>query len=85
MLKIKLKELIARREFELGKRILIQDIAAETGINRMTLSKMANHRGYSSRTENLDRLCAYFGCRIEDLLEYVPDSAIRENQAEAEE
>ena len=37
----------------------------------MTLSKLLNQKGYSTGTEILDRLCAYFDCRIEDLVEYV--------------
>ena len=43
------------------------EVAAQTGINRMTLSKIANHPGYSTVTDNLDRLCDYFGCRLEHL------------------
>ena len=76
MLRIKLKNLIAQREFETGSRITITDIAEATGINRMTLSKMANHRGYSTRTDNLDKLCAFFKCRVDDLIEYVPDDQV---------
>jgi DNA-binding Xre family transcriptional regulator len=34
------------------------------------------------RSENLCRLCAFFGCRIEDLVEYVPD-AVKEKKAAA--
>ena len=47
---------------------------ARTGINRMTLSKIANRPGYSTVTDNLDKLCAYFGCGLGDLGEFVPDS-----------
>ena len=43
------------------------EVAAQTGINRMTLSKIANPPGYSTVTDNLDRLCDYFGCRLEHL------------------
>jgi len=50
-----------------------EPVAAATGITRNTLSKMLNQHGVSVRTENLDRLCAYFECRIEQLVEYVPD------------
>jgi len=76
MLRIKLKNLIAQREFETGSRITITDIAEVTGINRMTLSKMANHRGYSTRTDNLDKLCSFFECQIEDLIEFIPDDQV---------
>lgn len=72
MLRYKFKELIADKEFRERRRVLVQEIADATGINRNTLSKMLNQHGVSVRTENLDRLCAYFDCRIENLVEYVP-------------
>lgn len=73
MLKFKLKQLIAEREFKTRRQITLLEIAKETGINRMTLSKIANHPGAGINSENIDRLCRYFGCRIEDLVEYVAD------------
>jgi putative transcriptional regulator len=75
MLRYKLKELIAEKEFRERRRVLIQDIAQATGITRNTLSRMLNQHGASVRSENLDRLCAYFACRIEQLVEYVPADA----------
>ena len=73
VLRFKIKELIARREFDEGHRITLIDIAEATGIHRMTLSKIVNHKGYSTGTDKLDSLCKYFGCRIEELVEYLPD------------
>jgi putative transcriptional regulator len=73
MLRYKLKECIADKEFRERRRVTIQEIAKDTGITRNTLSKLLNQHGASVRTENLDRLCAYFGCRIEDLVEFVPE------------
>ena len=75
MLRFKLKERIADKEFSERRRITIQEVAETTGITRNTLSKMLNQHGTSVRSENLDRLCAYFECRIEQLVEYVPDVA----------
>jgi len=49
----------------------LQEIADATALNRMTLSKMANHHGANIQTDALDRLCSYFGCRIEELVEHV--------------
>jgi putative transcriptional regulator len=76
MLRFKLKELIAKREFEERRRLLLQEIAEETGITRNTLSKVLHQHGVSMRTDNLDRLCAYFACKIEDLVEYVPEEQV---------
>jgi putative transcriptional regulator len=73
MLRYKLKELIADKEFRERRRVTVQEIAMSTGITRNTLSKMMNLHGASVRSENLDRLCAYFECRIEQLVEYVPE------------
>lgn len=73
MLRFKIKELIAKKEFEEGRRITLIEIAEVTGIHRMTLSKMLNHKGCSTGTDKLDSLCKYFGCRIEELVEYLPE------------
>ena len=74
MLRFKLKELIAEKEFQEGRRVTILEISERTGITRNTLSKMLNQPGASVRSEYLDRLCSYFNCRIEQLVEHVPDN-----------
>lgn len=71
MLKFKFKQLLIEKEFKEGKTVTIKDVAKATGINRMTLSKIANHKGYSTVTDNLDKLCTFFECEISDLVEYV--------------
>jgi putative transcriptional regulator len=65
--------MLADKEFRERRVITMIEVAEATGINRMTLSKIANHPGYNTGTENLDRLCAYFGCRLEELAQYIPD------------
>lgn len=77
MIRFRLQELLAEKQFREGRRITLVELSAATGINRVTLSRMVNQRGYSTVTENLDRLCAFFGCRIEELAEYIPDSDIK--------
>lgn len=72
-MRFRLQELLAERQFQTGKRLTLTELAIVTGINRVTLSRMVNVRGYSTVTENLDRLCRFFGCPIERLVEYVPD------------
>ena len=74
MLKYKLKQLLAEKEFNERRSITLLEVAAETGINRMTLSKIANKPGANVTTDNLDLLCRYLDCRIEELVEYVDDS-----------
>ncbi len=79
-MRFKIKELLERKEFKENRRITINEVAESTGINRMTLSKIINHRGYSTVTDNLDKLCAYFECKIEDLVEYVSEDMLKDIQ-----
>lgn len=74
MIRFKLAELMEKKQFIDGRRLTIQEVAVASGVNRMTLSKILNQRGYSTGTDIVDRLCAYFGCRVEDVLEHVADT-----------
>ena len=74
MLRLKIKELIAKKEFRDGRRVTIGEIADAAGIHRMTLSKMINQKGYNTGTDNLDKLCIFFDCDISDVIEFIPDS-----------
>lgn len=76
MLRFKIKELIAEKEFAEGRRIAIAEVAEEAGIHRVTLSKMINRRGLSTSTDHIDKLCRYFGCQVSDLVEYIPDELV---------
>lgn len=73
VLRFKLKEMLAEKSFQEGRRITMVEVAEKTGISRITLSKMANQKGYSTVTDNLDKLCAYFGCALGEIAEYVPE------------
>ena len=81
MLRFKIKELIAKKEFEEGRRVTISEVAEGAGIHRVTLSKMINRRGFATSTDHLDGLCRYFGCALEDIAEYVPNENIRRIQS----
>lgn len=72
MLRFKLKELLAEKSFQEGRRVTMVEVSEKTGINRITLSKIANQKGYSTVTDNLDKLCTYFGCTLSELAEYIP-------------
>jgi len=73
VIRFKLAEQIEKRQFKESRRITIQEVAEASGVNRMTLSKILNHRGYSTGTDIVDKLCTYFGCSVADLLEHVPE------------
>jgi len=34
---------------------------------------MVNQRGYSTVTDNLDRLCKFFNCTVGDIAEFIPE------------
>ena len=76
MLRFKIKEMIAKKEFEEGRRVTIAEVAEGAGIHRVTLSKMINRRGFTTSTEHLDKLCRYFDCKLEELAVYVSDESI---------
>lgn len=73
MIRFHLKKLIADYEHRHGRRLTMGELAAETGIYRTTLSRIAGPKPFNTTTENLDGLCRFFGCQISDLVEYVPD------------
>ena len=82
MLRFRLKELIAEKEFRENRVVTLVEIAAATGVHRMTLSKLANHRGYNPTGDVLDKLCTYFRCRIEQLVEHIPDDQVTGSTAQ---
>lgn len=73
MIRFRLAELIADAQFKTGRRIKLIDISEATGINRMTLSRMTNQRGYSTSTDTIDKLCKYFGCAVGEVAAYVDE------------
>lgn len=73
MIRFRFKELLAQKEFTERKVISLTEVAIATGMNRMTLSRIANHPGTNTGTENINKLCGYFNCEVGQLMEYIPD------------
>lgn len=80
MIRFRVKELVAKREYALGRRLTMGEVAESAGMHRMTLSKMANQSGYNTSTDNLNRLCRYFGCPVEALVEFVPEEGMEDGR-----
>jgi len=80
MIRFHIQNLLTEKQFKEGRRITINELSEATGINRVTLSKMINTRGYSTVTDNLDKLCTFFDCKIQDMVEYVPESELRKTE-----
>jgi len=76
MIRFKLRETLADREFKEGRRTNLDEISAATGINKSTLSRISSVRGYNTTTDNIDKLCRFFDCPVERLMEYVPDEQV---------
>ena len=75
MIRYRLKELIAEKEFQEGRRVTIDEVAKETGVHRTTLSKIANQKGYKTNTEVLAKLCQFFKVEIGQVAEYLEEDA----------
>ncbi|TDQ37842.1 helix-turn-helix domain-containing protein [Thiopseudomonas denitrificans] len=73
MIRFRLKELVAEKEFQEGRKITFEEISRETDIHRTTLSRIANIKGYVTTTEVVDKLCTYFGVGTSELAEHLPD------------
>ena len=73
MIRFKLGEMIEKKQFAEGRRVSINEVASSTGLNRMTLSKILNQKGYGTGTDTIDRLCLYFCCKVEDLMEHLTE------------
>ena len=54
-------------------KLKIADVVRDTGINRGTITRLYQDSVERYEAEALSALCAYFDCKIGDLLEYVPD------------
>lgn len=76
MIRFKLKEALAEKAFRDGKRTNLEELTESTGINKSTLSRISSVRGYNTTTDNIDKLCRFFGCSVEKLMEYVPNEEI---------
>ena len=68
-----LKHLMADLEFKRGERVGLKDISEKTGIHLSTLSRIANQKAPNTTIGNIEKICGYFDCKIQDLVEIIPD------------
>lgn len=73
MIRYHLKHLIADMELQLGRRVSLGEISEKTGIHLSTLSRIANQKAANTTIGNLEKICLFFNCSIQDLVEFVPD------------
>lgn len=79
MIRYRIKELIADKAFQEGRRITLEEVSKSTCIHRTTLSKISNQKGYNTTTEVLDKLCAYFNVDLGQLAEHIKSQGGNEN------
>ena len=73
MLRFRLNELIAEKGFRERRVVTLAEVAEGAGIHRATLSKLAHQPGANTVTDNIDKLCRYFGCAVSDVMTYIDD------------
>lgn len=74
MIRFRVKQLLADKEFALGRRITLEEVATTTGIHRTTLSKIANNKpGCNTTTDVLDKLCNFFDVNLDEVAEHIPE------------
>ena len=74
MIQFHFKRLLADKEFREKRSITLIEIAEETGISRVTLSKIGNSKGdYNTTSDIIEKLCLYFGCTPNDFMTIVPE------------
>ena len=73
MIQCRLRELMAAKGRRERRRITYDDILAEVGVNKSTLTRLANDRADLVGISVIDRLCEYFDCQPGDLFVYTRD------------
>ena len=67
MILINLDVMMAKRKISLG------ELSDRVGITLANLSILKNNKAKAIRFSTLEAICRALDCRVEDILEYVPD------------
>lgn len=77
ILRSNLKQLLAKKEVELGRRITQQELAALTHLNRNTITRWMGPEPFERfESAPVIKLCTVLGCAIGDLVVIDKDPAI---------
>lgn len=69
MIRVNLDVIMAKRHMSSG------ELSDRLGITPANLSILKNNKGKAVRFSTLDALCKILDCRVEDVLEYIPEDA----------
>jgi DNA-binding Xre family transcriptional regulator len=61
-----------------GRKVTLNEVSLSTGISCTALFRIMKNEGYSTVTDHIDKLRAFFGCEVFELVKYVPDRQISE-------
>ena len=67
MIMVNLDVMMAKRKMSLG------ELSEKVGITLANLSVLKNNKAKAIRFSTLDAICRALDCRVEDILEYVPE------------
>lgn len=67
MIKLKLHLLMAQ------SRMSQKELIAQTGMSSATVSNLYNEKVKRLDFDTLEKLCKLFNCKVQDLIEYIPD------------
>ena len=73
MIQSRLRELMGEKGRKERRRITYAELQVQPGVNKNTLTKLANDRASMVGLSVVDRLCAYFDCQPGDLFVYVDE------------
>ena len=76
MIYIQIQDILKAKRKAWGRKITLNEVSAATGISRTTLFRIMKNEGYSTVTDQLDKLCTFFECEINELVKFVPDSQL---------
>lgn len=66
------------------KNVNIQDVSDATGLSRKSISKLYNETSIQITFDVIARLCIYFNCEVNDLLELVEGKENPEEEKQEE-
>ncbi|MBS6475489.1 MAG: helix-turn-helix transcriptional regulator [Clostridiales bacterium] len=67
MIMVNLDVMMAKRKMSLG------ELSEKVGITLANLSVLKNNKAKAIRFSTLDAICRALNCRVEDIIEYVPE------------
>ncbi|WP_335981851.1 helix-turn-helix transcriptional regulator [Fusobacterium polymorphum] len=72
MIKIKVSDLMGKHKLTIAK------LMEKVELSRPTISALYHEKISRIDFDTIEKLCKYFNCKIEDLIEYIPDETTQD-------